>query len=133
MEIETVRLHPEYRNDGKYQFLVGWTAGGAEMYRHLTLEQLTTQLTAELGSGRLVDDGTYLIWMQPEETALPILAEKLIGTVFGDSEEPKLTLLAASILRISQRIEELIERHSLVMAALLTEGSQPKHEDQNQR
>ena len=67
--LETLRLTPDYRNNGKYQFVTGYTGGGAEMCAHLTFEEVTKQLANKYGDGELVDDGTDLIWMQPDEVA----------------------------------------------------------------
>lgn len=76
MEIATIRFAPDYRNLGNYQFVTGWTGGGAEMCVHLTFEEISKRLRAKHGDGRLVDDGTDLIWMQPIDTGLPKLVDQ---------------------------------------------------------
>lgn len=45
---------PDYRNNGKLQFVTGWTAGGAEMCVHLTLEEYEQDLRNQAGPGKLV-------------------------------------------------------------------------------
>lgn len=75
-EIETVRITPDYRNLGKYQFITGYTGGGAEMCIHLIFDEVVTRLRANHGDGRLIDGGTDLIWMQPTEIGIPKLAEE---------------------------------------------------------
>jgi hypothetical protein len=64
-EPETVRLpvqRPDYRNNGKYQFVMGYTAGGAEECVHLTRDEICGRLTTRAGPGVLVDDGVDLWW-----------------------------------------------------------------------
>lgn len=59
---------PDYRNDGKYQYVRGWTGGGAEVCDHLSAEDIGKQMEAKLGPGKFVDDGDDLWWDQtPEE------------------------------------------------------------------
>ena len=53
---------PDYRLNGKYQFIKGWTGGGAAMCLHLTKEEIIERLTTILGPGELVDDGEDLWW-----------------------------------------------------------------------
>lgn len=67
--LETLRVTPDYRNNGKYQFATGYTGGGAEMCVHLGFEEVAERLTVRHGPGTLVDDGTDLIWMQPDKIA----------------------------------------------------------------
>lgn len=57
---------PNHRHDGKYQFVKGYTAGGAEMCVHLTTEEISKRLRAKVGPGTLVDDGIDLWWEQPD-------------------------------------------------------------------
>jgi len=45
---------PDYRNNGKLQFVTGWTGGGAEMCIHLTFEEYEQDLRNQAGPGRLV-------------------------------------------------------------------------------
>lgn len=74
MVVETVRITPDYRNLGKYQFVTGWTGGGAEMCTHLTFEQVMQRFKAKHGPGKLEDDGTDLVWLQDEVIGIPKLA-----------------------------------------------------------
>lgn len=53
---------PSYRNNGKYQFVKGWTPGGAEMCAHLSFDEIAEQLKAQAGPGKLIDDGENLWW-----------------------------------------------------------------------
>lgn len=53
---------PDYRNDGKYQFVVGYTGGGAEECIHLSKEEIEKRMTKKFGKGILVDDGENLFW-----------------------------------------------------------------------
>lgn len=55
---------PDYRNDGKYQFITGYTGGGAEECVHLTKEQISERASSILGDGRLEDDGSNLYWVK---------------------------------------------------------------------
>ena len=67
--LETLRISPDYRNAGKFQFVTGYTGGGAEMCVHLTFEEVAKRLAKKHGDGELVDDGVDLIWMQPDDVA----------------------------------------------------------------
>lgn len=75
-EVETIRIQPDYRNLGKYQFVTGYTGGGAEKCVHLTFAEIAARLRERHGDGRLVDDGTDLIWMQPAGIEIPKLADE---------------------------------------------------------
>jgi hypothetical protein len=55
---------PDHRNNGKYQFVTGYTGGGAEMCVHLGLEEIAERCRAKLGPGTLIDDGIDLWWDQ---------------------------------------------------------------------
>ena len=79
--VETVRITPDYRNLCKFQFVTGWTGGGAEMCAHLTVSEVIERLEENHGKGELVDDGTDLIWMQHESIGIPKLqAESLMSS-----------------------------------------------------
>lgn len=54
---------PDYRNNGQYQFIKGYTGGGNPMCVHLTKEQIIERLTKDHGPGRLEDDGVDLWWI----------------------------------------------------------------------
>lgn len=58
---------PDHRNNGAYQFVTGWTGGGAEMCVHLTAADIAERVCKKLGFGRLVDDGVHLWWEQDYE------------------------------------------------------------------
>lgn len=58
---------PSGRNLGKYQFITGYTGGGAEMCAHLSADEVCARLVEKLGPGELIDDGIDLWW----ETAEP--------------------------------------------------------------
>jgi hypothetical protein len=60
---------PEYRNNGEYQFVKGYTGGGAEMCVHLNRDQISSRCEQKLGPGTLVDDGVDLWWEQPSPDA----------------------------------------------------------------
>ena len=62
--IEATRITPDYRNSGKLQFVVGYTASGAQMCVHLTTLEVCERLEERYGKGILVDDGTDLAWRQ---------------------------------------------------------------------
>lgn len=53
---------PSYRNNGEYQFVVGYTGGGAEECVHLSAVEITRRLTESAGPGKLIDDGVDLWW-----------------------------------------------------------------------
>jgi len=53
---------PDYRNFGKYQFILEWTPGGAAMCTHLSSNEISEQLTKKAGPGKLLDDGENLWW-----------------------------------------------------------------------
>ena len=72
--VERVRIRPDYRNNGMFQFVTGYTGGGAVACAHLSRDQIVGRLTIKHGPGELVDDGTDLIWMQAGEIATPALA-----------------------------------------------------------
>ncbi len=58
-----IHITPDYRNNGKFQFVTGYTGGfAAPMCVHLTWEEIEERLTKNHGSGVLTDDGTDLIW-----------------------------------------------------------------------
>ena len=61
---ELTRITPDYRNNGKFQFVVGYTGGmnAGEKCVHLTWEEIEQRLTKNHGPGVLTDDGTDLIW-----------------------------------------------------------------------
>jgi len=67
--LETLRITPDYRHAGKFQFVTGYTGGGAEMCKHLTFDEVAERLANKHGDGELVDDGVDLIWMQPDDVA----------------------------------------------------------------
>jgi len=52
---------PDYRNNGQFQFVTGYTGGGgAEMCVHLTCEEYEQRVRAKLGPGTLVEvDGKF--------------------------------------------------------------------------
>lgn len=45
---------PDYRNNGMFQFVIGWTGGGAEMCVHLTFEEYEKNIGEKAPPGRLV-------------------------------------------------------------------------------
>jgi hypothetical protein len=53
---------PDYRNNGKYQFVKSITGSGAEACVHLTAEEIAERTEKKHGPGKLVDDGTDLWW-----------------------------------------------------------------------
>jgi hypothetical protein len=61
--IKQVRLliqQPDYRLDGKLQFVVGYTSFGAQECIHLTLEQLAERCERKAGTGKLIEiDGRF--------------------------------------------------------------------------
>ena len=73
-KIERTRFRPDYRNNGMFQFITGYTGGGAVACAHLTRAEIVERLWEKHGPGELVDDGTDLIWMQAGEIATPALA-----------------------------------------------------------
>jgi hypothetical protein len=58
---------PDYRNDGKYQFVVSYTSWGNPECIHLTTEQIFERMEDKLGKGKLIDDGVNLWWEQDAE------------------------------------------------------------------
>jgi hypothetical protein len=61
---------PDHRNNGKYQFVTGYTGGGAEACVHLSPDEVAARCREQRGPGTLVDDGTDLWWDQsPVEPA----------------------------------------------------------------
>jgi hypothetical protein len=75
-KIERWRFKPDYRNNGAFQFVTGYTGGGAEMCVHLRRDEIAEKLAKEYGPGELVDNGTYLSWLQDEDIAVPALADE---------------------------------------------------------
>lgn len=59
---------PDYRNNGQYQFVTGWTGGGAEECVHLSRGEIATRLTRDHGAGYLEDDSVDLWWCQEDGT-----------------------------------------------------------------
>ena len=57
-----IHIHPDYRNNDKFQFVTGYLSFGAEACVHLTWEEIEQRLTENHGPGVLTDDGTDLIW-----------------------------------------------------------------------
>jgi hypothetical protein len=55
---------PGHRNHGEYQFVKGYTGGGAEECVHLSAEQVAQRCRDKVGAGRLIDDGLDLWWEQ---------------------------------------------------------------------
>lgn len=53
---------PDYRNNGKYQFVRGYAGSGAEMCDHVSLMDIVYQMTERCGPGKLIDDGVDLWW-----------------------------------------------------------------------
>lgn len=70
---EIARYTPDYRNNGQYQFVTGFSGSGAEMCAHLTLEVIEQRLREryELPDGVLVDDGKDLIFIRPQICPTP--------------------------------------------------------------
>ncbi len=63
---------PGYRNDGKYQFVVGYTGGFcAEMCVHLSFEEVSKRAEEKIGKGTLIDDGVDL-WWETEQKEVPL-------------------------------------------------------------
>lgn len=58
---------PDFRNNGKYQFVVGY-GGGMQTVEciHLEPSEISARLEAREGLGRLVDDGVNLWWEQDQ-------------------------------------------------------------------
>lgn len=71
---------PDGRNNGQYQFVTGYTGGGAEACVHLTAEQIAERCRQRHGlpPGELVDDGTDL-WWEETPTMKPIPVEEWKG------------------------------------------------------
>ena len=59
---------PSYRYNRNYQFITGYTGGGAEECVHLSKEEISFRLAKQSGPGELYDDGINLWWMQDEKT-----------------------------------------------------------------
>ena len=55
---------PSYRENGQYQFIVWYTGGGNPECVHLSPEEISERLRAQVGPGTLVDDGLDLWWEQ---------------------------------------------------------------------
>ncbi len=60
---------PDHRNNGKYQFVKGWTGGGAEACVHLTSEEIAERCARMVGPGTLEDDGIDLWWVKTKLTS----------------------------------------------------------------
>lgn len=63
-QIEVVRVSPDYRNNGQFQFVTGYTGGfAAPMCVHLSFEEVEERLQRTSGEARsrLIDDGSDLI------------------------------------------------------------------------
>lgn len=58
---------PDYRNDGRLQFVTGWTGGGAEMCVHLTRKEYADRIEARRGCGTLVEKDGVFYWQPSEE------------------------------------------------------------------
>jgi hypothetical protein len=56
------QLRPDYRNNGKYQFITGYSGSGATICVHLSAEELSERLAVKHGEGKLIDDGDSLWW-----------------------------------------------------------------------
>jgi hypothetical protein len=63
---------PDYRNNGKYQFVNFITHSGAESCVHLTAEEISEQMTKKIGPGHLTDDGVDLWWHTDSKMPLPL-------------------------------------------------------------
>lgn len=51
---------PDFRHNGKLQFIVGYTGGGANACVHLTRHQYASRLRKKAGNGKLVEiDGKF--------------------------------------------------------------------------
>lgn len=61
---------PDYRNDGKYQFITGYTGGfGGVACVHLDAKEISRRCEAANGTGILLDDGVDLWWQKsPTDT-----------------------------------------------------------------
>ena len=53
---------PDYRNNGRYQFVRSYTHSGAEACDHISPDEIRRQMTDKFGVGMLVDDGLDLWW-----------------------------------------------------------------------
>lgn len=69
---------PDYRNNGKLQFVTGYTGGGASMCVHMTREEYETRLAAKLGKGKLVEVADEFFWELPAKWD-----KKVISAVFA--------------------------------------------------
>ena len=61
---KTLIERPSYRLNGSYQFVKGYTGGGAECCAHLTPDEVAKRCIEKVGEGRLEDDGVDLWWVQ---------------------------------------------------------------------
>lgn len=71
--IRTFVDRPDYRNNGQYQFVKGYTGGGAQMCAHLTAEVISERCNNLVGPGTLVDDGENLWWEQAKQLSPNLL------------------------------------------------------------
>jgi hypothetical protein len=63
---DTVKLTPDFRNDGKYQFIIGRTGWGNPECVHLTFQEIEARLVDKYGPGTLTDDGERLIFRRKQ-------------------------------------------------------------------
>ena len=73
---------PDYRNNGKLQFVTGYTGSGASMCIHLTREEYEARLAAKLGKGRLIEVSDEFYWELPakwNQKAISAVFEKELG------------------------------------------------------
>jgi len=66
---------PDYRNNGKLQFVTGWTGGGAEMCIHLTFEEYEKDIASQAPPGRLV----FVRNGDPDDTKHELLDDAAVG------------------------------------------------------
>jgi hypothetical protein len=55
---------PDNRLNGQYQFVKGWTGGGAEMCAHMTPDEYKLRVREKLGDGELVEHEGKFYWHQ---------------------------------------------------------------------
>lgn len=62
--MKTLLVTPDYRNNGMYQFITGYTGWGNPECVHLSADEIAKRAEALHGPGKLVDDGEQLWWEQ---------------------------------------------------------------------
>lgn len=125
---ELYRCTPDGRFNGQYQFVTGYTGGGAEMCAHLAFETIQDRLRKSFGdqNGTLADDGTDLIFTgvpmlpilasEPEPTSVEQHCRDLVDAMNIRTDPTDNCGCLYDLVAMSARLTAIVHQHGEVIA-----------------